>query len=258
MRISSVSIERPVFAAMLVLGLVVLGWVSAQRLNIALNPDVDFPLVTVTTQLRGASPATVESEVTDVLESEINTTAGIRNLSSVSSDSFSRIFIEFELGDNVLEKSQEVREKVALARPRLPLDIEEPVVAKLDPMSRPDLSVMLGGSVSLRELSELAEHGIAERLERLDGVGNVTLVGARDREIRIWLDPVRLTGYGLAIQDVADALRRENADLAGGRIESSTREWSVTTAGKIQRVEDFGSLIVAQRRNRLVTCATWP
>ena len=252
MRISTISIERPVFAAMLVLGLVVLGLVSAERLDVALNPDVEFPMATVTTQLRGASPETVESEVSDPLESEINTTAGIRNLSSVSSDSFSRIFIEFELGTDVLEKAQEVREKVALARPRLPLDVEEPVVAKLDPMSSPDLSVMLGGSVSLRDLSGLAEHEVAERLERLDGVGNVTLVGARDREIRIWLDPVRLTGYGLSIEDVADSLRRENADLAGGRIESSEREWSVTTAGKIRSVDDFRSMIVAQRGGRLI------
>ncbi|MFQ5699816.1 MAG: efflux RND transporter permease subunit [Myxococcota bacterium] len=252
MNLSSVSIRRPVFALMLILGLVVLGAVSLSRLEVALNPDVEFPFVAVQTVLRGASPETVESDVTDILEEEINTTEGIRTLRSVSSLGLSQIMVEFELGYDVNVKAQQVREKVALARPRLPLDVEDPVVTQFDPDASPILSVMLAGPKSIRELSEFAEHAVKERLERLPGVGSVSIVGARKREIRIWLDPLRLTGYGLATEDVAAALRRENSDLAGGRIESSSREWSVTTAGKVQDVDDFGALIVAERAGSLV------
>jgi HAE1 family hydrophobic/amphiphilic exporter-1 len=237
---------------MLILGLVVLGLVSLSKLEVELNPDVEFPYVAVTTVLRGAAPETVEQEVTDVLEEEINTTEGIRTLRSVSSEGLSQILVEFELEYDVDVKAQQIREKASLARPRLPLDIEDPVVAQMDPDAAPILSVMLAGPVSIRELSEFAENEVAERLERLPGVGSVTVVGSRKREVRIWLDPLRLSGYGLSIDDVAAMLRRENAELAGGRIESPDREWAVTTMGKVARVEDFGALIVAERAGTLV------
>jgi HAE1 family hydrophobic/amphiphilic exporter-1 len=237
---------------MLVLGLVLLGIVSLSKLDVAMNPDIDYPFVTVTTLLRGASPETIEAEVTDVLEEQINTIEGLRTLNSISSEDLSQVFAEFELGYDVDVKAQQVREKVALARPELPLDIEDPVVAQLDPDAMPILSVMLAGAISVRDLSGFAENVVAERLERLPGVGSVSLVGSRKREIRVWLDPLRLAGYGLSIDDVSAALRQENAELGGGRIESAEREWLVTTAGKFQRVEDFGALIVAQRHGRLI------
>jgi len=250
--LSDVSIRRPVFALMLVLGLVVLGVVSLGRLEMQLDPDVEFPFVQVITELRGASPETIESEVTDILEEQINSLDGIRSLRSTSSEGLSQISIEFRLGQEVDAKMQEVRDKVALARPLLPIDLEEPLVRKFDLADIPILSIVLGGPVPLRELSDLAEHDLAERFERLPGVGGVTLVGAREREVRIWLDPLRLTGYGLSIDDVASTLRSENAEFASGRIEGAEREWAVTTQGKVTRVEDFGELIVAERAGRLV------
>jgi len=250
--LSDVSIRRPVFAAMLVLGLVILGLVSLDRLEIQMDPDIEFPLVYVVTELRGASPETVEREVTDVLEEHINAIEGIRTLSSVSSQGRSRIAIEFGLQYDVDVKAQEVRDKVDLARALLPLDVEDPVVQKFDFNAMAMLTIVLGGPVALRELSDLAEHDIVERFERLPGVGGVNVLGAREREIRIWLDPLRLVGYGLAIEDVAETLRRENAEFASGRIEGERREWSVTTQGKVARVEDFGELVVAEREGRLV------
>jgi HAE1 family hydrophobic/amphiphilic exporter-1 len=251
-KLASISVHRPVFALMLVLGLVVLGLVSLSKLDVALNPDIDYPLVTVSTVLRGAAPETIETEVTDVLEEQINTIEGLRTLGSISSDDLSQVFAEFELGYDVDVKAQQVREKVAVARPDLPVDVEDPVVIQMDPDAMPILSVMLAGAISIRDLSDFAENVVAERLERLAGVGSVSIVGSRKREIRVWLDPLRLTGYGLSIDDVAVALRQENTELGGGRIESPEREWSVTTAGKVQRVEDFGALIVAQRHGRLI------
>jgi HAE1 family hydrophobic/amphiphilic exporter-1 len=247
-----ISIRRPVFALMLNAGLVVLGLVSLGRLNVDLNPDVDMPFVMVSTILPGASPETMEIEVTDLLEEEINTIEGIRTLSSTSSEGISQINVEFELGYDIDIKAQQVREKIAPLRAELPLEIEDPIVLQFDPDSAPIMSVMLGGPVSIRELSDRAEKDISERLERLPGVGGIEIVGAREREVRIWLDPVRLAGYGLAIDDVRSTLLQENSEMAGGRIEGLEREWTVTTSGKVQRVEDFGALIAAQRNGRLI------
>ena len=174
-----------------------------------------LPYVIVTTVLRGASPETVEWEISDVLEEEINTVEGIRNLWSTSYQNVSVVRIEFDLGYEVDKKVQEVREEVDLARSRLPLDVEDPVVEHFDPDAMPIVSVMLGGPVSIRELSEVAEHVVAERIERLPGVGSVTIVGAREREIRIWLDPIRLAGYSLPVYDVASMLRRVQFASAG-------------------------------------------
>jgi len=250
--LSELSVRRPVFGAMLVLGLVVLGAVSLGRLEMQLDPDVEFPFIYVVTELRGASPETVEREVSDVLEEQINAIEGIRTLSSVSSQGLSRIFVEFGMHYDVDVKAQEVRDKVDLARSDLPRDVEDPLVQKFDLNAIAFLTVVLGGRVPVRDLSDLAEHEIKERLERLPGVGAVRILGARAREIRIWLDPLRLTGYGLAIQDVADTLRAENAELASGRVEGAEVEWSVTTQGKARSVAEFGELIVAQRGGRVI------
>jgi HAE1 family hydrophobic/amphiphilic exporter-1 len=194
----------------------------------------------------------VEREVTDVLEEQINAIEGIRTLESSSSEGLSRIGVDFHLEYDVDVKVQEIRDKVALARPLLPLDAEDPFVGKFDLNAISMMNIVLGGSVSLRDLSDFAEHEVKERLERLPGVGAVKIVGAREREIRIWLDPLRLTGYGLSIEDVANTLRRENTEFASGRIEGDRREWSVTTQGKAKTVADFGELIVAERAGRLV------
>ncbi len=252
MKIAEVSIRRPVFAAMLTLGLVVLGLVSVGRLELKLDPDVDFPFAVVVTELRGASPETVEREVTDVLEEQLNAIEGVRNLSSTSSQGLSRVFLEFELEYDIDTKVQEVRDKVALARPLLPIDVEDPVVQKFDLSSIGFMTIVLGGPISRRDLSDFAENEVKERLERIAGVGGVNVMGAREREIRIWLDPLRLTGYGLSIEDVADTLRRENAELASGRIEGAEREWTVTTQGKARSVAEFGEIVVAERQGRSI------
>ncbi|MBW2229460.1 MAG: efflux RND transporter permease subunit [Deltaproteobacteria bacterium] len=252
MNLSDVSIKRPVFAAMLTTGLVVLGLISLSRLEMQMDPDIEFPFLHVVTDLRGASPGTVEREVTDILEEHINSIEGIRTLSSISSQGRSRISVEFELGYEVDTKAQEVRDKVALARSFLPRDVEDSTVQKFDLNSIAVLTLVLGGPVTLRELSDLAEYEVKERLERLPGVGGVNVLGARERQIRIWLDPLRLAGYGLAVDDVGHTLRSENAELASGRIESDQREWSVTTQGKASSVEEFGAIVVAERAGRVV------
>jgi HAE1 family hydrophobic/amphiphilic exporter-1 len=251
-KLADVSIRRPVFAVMLVGGLVVLGLVSLPRLGVDLFPRVEMPMVTVATVLEGAAPETIEREVTQVLEESINTIEGIRWLSSQSMDSLSLVYVEFELEYDVREKAQEVRDKVAAVRGELPHDTEAPVIDRVDPDAAPILAVMLSGPHSIRALSEFADKQLKTRLERVPGVGSVTLVGERAREIRVWIDPVRLGGYGLAVDDVIAALQREHVELPGGRLESHGGEWALKTLGKLTSADQFGRLVVAEREGRTI------
>ncbi len=252
MRLADVCIRRPVFAVMLIGGLVVLGLVSIPRLGLDLFPRVEFPVVTVTTALNGASPETMEREVSQVLEESINTIEGIRTLRSASSDSLSLLFVEFELEYDIREKAQQVRDKVAEVRGELPRDVEPPVVGRVDPDSQPILAVMLAGPQAIRSITELADKRIKPRLERIPGVGSVTLVGGRAREIRVWIDPLRLSGHALAVDDVLAALEREHAELPGGRLETDRRELAIRTQGKLTTAEQFGGIVVAERAGRVI------
>jgi len=248
--LADLSIRRPVFAAMLMGSLVVLGLVSIPRLGLDLFPRVEFPVVTVTTVLEGASPETMEREVSEVLEESINTIEGIRSLSTQSSESLSLAFVEFELEYDIREKLQQVRDKVAAVRAELPRDIEPSVVDRIDPDSAPILAVMLAGPHSIRTLSEFADKTLKPRLERIRAVGSIELVGDRPREIRIWIDPLRLAGYGLAVDDVVSALQREHVELPAGRLETGRGEWALKTEGKLTRSEEFGRIVVSERDGR--------
>ena len=252
MRLPDTSIRRPVFAVMLIGGLVLLGVICIPRLGLDLFPRVEFPIVTVTTVLQGAAPETIEREVSEVLEESINTIEGIRNLRSASSDSLSLLFIEFELEYDIQVKAQEVRDKVAAVRGDLPRDIEPPVVDRVDPDASPILAVMLAGPHSIRSLSEYADKRIKPRLERIPGVGSVQLVGDRPREIRIWIDPIKLSGYALSVDDVLAALQREHVELPGGRIETQRQEYTVKTKGKLASVELFGGVVIVEHAGRVI------
>jgi HAE1 family hydrophobic/amphiphilic exporter-1 len=202
--------------------------------------------------LKGASPETVEREVTEVLEDSINTIEGIETLRSASSESLSLISVEFKLDYDVHEKAQEVRDKVSAARGDLPADAEPPVIDRIDPDATPVLAVLVSGPQSIRALTELADKRIRRRLERVPGVGSITLVGGRKREIRIWLDPVALAGWQLAIDDVIGSIQREHREIPGGRIETNEREFVIKTQGKLAAAEQFGELVLAERGGRRI------
>lgn len=255
MLIADLSIRRPVTAVMITGSLVVLGFVSLGQLGVDLFPRVEFPFVTVTTVLEGATPETVETEVTDVIEDYVNTISGIKKLTSVSSEGLSQVFIQFELEEDVDTKAQDVRDKVALARPGLPLEAEPPVVTKVDPDAAPILSVMVAGDRSIRELTRFTDDVVKERVQRIPGVGSAELVGGRDREIRIWLDAERLRAYGLAVEDVIHAIQSEHADVPGGHMETPglRRELSIKTKGEVEAVPHFRDLVVAFRQGRPTT-----
>ena len=247
MQISNTSISRPIFASMVILALVVFGVVSYQNIGVNLFPDVDIPVVTVSVVYEGADPETVETEVVDLIEEAVNTISGVKKLRSQSVEGMAQVFIEFELEEDIDIASQEVRDKVASIRADLPLEIEAPIVQKFDLDSGAILSIVLSGQDDIRNLTEYADNIIKPRLEGVPGVGNIRIVGGREREIRIWLRGDVLRAHNLTARDVTDALVDENVEPPGGRVENDRLEMIVKTKGKIENVEDFEDVVVAYR-----------
>jgi len=247
MWISNTSIRQPVFTTMVISALVVFGVVAYRGLGIDLFPKIDFPVVTITTVLPGADPETMETDVTERIEEAVNTINGVKSLRSQSSESVSIVVVEFELDRDVDVASQDVRDKISSTRANLPTEIEEPVIQKLDPDSMPILAVALSANRPIREVTDYADNVIKERLERIRGVGAVEILGGREREIRIWLQADRLIAYQLGVDEVAMAIRSENLEVPGGRIETGPRELVVRTRGRMQRPEQFGNIVVAER-----------
>ena len=245
------SIKRPVLAVMMIGALVVLGWISMGRLGVDLFPDVEFPYVAVTTTLEGASPDTMETEVSDVIEESVNTISGIKQLRSTSADGLSQVFIEFELEENVDVKAQDVRDKVNIARRDLPEDIDPPVIEKVDPDAAPIMSIMIAADASIGEITTYADEIVKEAVQRLPGVGSVTIVGGRLREIRIWLNADKMRAFGVTADDVVHAVRSEHAEVPGGRLEigGGAREFGAKTVSEAKTPQEFADLVVAYRES---------
>jgi hydrophobic/amphiphilic exporter-1 (mainly G- bacteria), HAE1 family len=252
MWLSDTSIKRPVFATMLVLVLVVLGVVSYPKIGVDLMPKVDFPIVSVTTQLKGASSEIMDVDVTDKIEESVNTINGVKTITSTSSEGNSIISIEFVLEKDIDLAVQDVREKVALIRRRLPSDIEEPVVGKVDPDSFPVLNLALYGKQSVRDLSTYSDEVLKEQIQKISGVGAVRNYGLRLRQARVWLDSAKLNAYGITAQDILGVLRRENIELPGGRIESNTKEYTIKVKGEISDIQQFNDLVIGNFKGALV------
>ena len=249
------SIKRPVLAVMMIGTLVVLGIVSIGRLGVDLFPNVEFPFVSVVTTLEGASPDTVETEISDILEENINTISGIKQLKSVSAEGISQVFIEFELEEDVNVKAQDVRDKVAIARRDLPFDIDPPIVEKLDPDAAPILSIMIAGDISIGDITTFADDVAKETIQRLPGVGSVAMVGGRDRKIRIWLNAEKMRAYGVTADDVVRAVHNEHAEIPGGRMETGggRNEFGIKTKAEAGTSTEFASLVIAYRKNGMAT-----
>lgn len=245
MWLADTSIKRPVFATMFILALVVLGIVSYPSIGVDLYPKVDLPIVNVTTRLTGASPEIMDIDVTDKIEEAINTINGVKTLSSQSTEGVSVVTVEFVLERDIDLAVQDVREKISIIRRKLPDDIDEPIIEKVDPDSTPVLWLSLSGSRSIGELSTYADEVLKEKLQKVSGVGAINLGGLRLRQVRIWLDQDKLQAYQITANDVFQALARENVELPGGRIESASKEYSVKIKGEFPRVPEFNDLIVA-------------
>jgi multidrug efflux pump len=253
MKLSTISIRRPVFASVLSFAILLFGIIAFTRLPVREYPDIDPPIISVVTFYRGASPSVVETEITNVLEEQFATLEGVKTMSSSSREQGSVITIEFELNRNVDEAANDVRDRVSRVRGNLPREIDEPVISKIDANAQP--IVWLGLSSDRHnglELTDVADRVMKERLQRLPGVGAVIIGGERRYAMRVWLDPLRMAARGLTTQDVEAAIRRENAEIPGGRVEGSEREFSVRTRGDLNTPEEFGAIIVSQSDQNIV------
>lgn len=244
MWLADTSIKRPVFATMLIMGLVVLGVISYPQIGVDLFPKVEFPMVNITTTIRGASPEIMDIDVTDKIEEAVNTINGVKTISSTSIEGVSRVIVEFVLERDIDLAVQDVREKISLIRSRLPRDIDEPIIEKVDPDAVPVMWFALTGEKSIRELSTYADEILKEQFQRINGVGAVRTGGMRLRQVRVWLDADRLSAYQITAHDVVGALQRGNVEIPAGRIESDTKEYSIKIKGEFPRIQDFSELIV--------------
>lgn len=253
MKLSTVSIQRPVFATVMSLTILLFGIVSFSRLPVREYPDIDPPIISITTFYRGASPSVVETEITNVLEEQFATLEGVKTLSSSSREQGSVITIEFELTRNVDEAANDVRDRVARIRGKLPREIDDPIVSKVDVNAQAIVWLALSsGMHSGLELTDVADKVLKEKIQRLTGVGSVIIGGERRYAMRVWLDPLRMAAHRLTAQDIEAAIRSENAEIPGGRVEGKQREFAVRTRGELSTPEEFGAIIVSQREDNLV------
>ena len=247
-------IKRPVLTVVIFLAVAIFGIYGYFRLPVREFPDVEFPIVNVSVILDGADPEVVESEVVDPLEEQLNTIEGVKQIISTSREEVGSVTVEFELDRDVDVAAQDVRDRVSRARPDMADDIEEPVVRKIDPDARAVMWIALTGDKrwDTVRITEYAENRIKERLEGLAGVGQIRIGGERRYAVRIELEPQKLAAYRLTVQDVVDAIRRENVEIPSGRIESRQREFLVKTRGRFESAEPFNHLILAYRRGAAI------
>ncbi|MEY4438574.1 MAG: hypothetical protein RIQ36_38 [Pseudomonadota bacterium] len=251
---TKVSLKNPVFATMVMLAFVVLGLFSYQRLKIDQFPNIDFPVVVITTEYPGASPEIVESEVSKKIEEGVNSIAGISALTSRSYEGMSVVVIEFQLHIDGRKGADDVREKVAALRPTLRSEVKEPKVLRFDPSSRAIWSLAVlpetpqgGKPLSAVELTNWADQVLKKRLENVRGVGSVSLVGGTKREINLYLNPQAMESLGVSADQVVNAVKTESQDLPVGTLRSLQQDRVIQIQGRMLRPEDFGQIIVARK-----------
>ncbi|MGW8256263.1 MAG: efflux RND transporter permease subunit, partial [Thermoguttaceae bacterium] len=232
---------------MLVSAPIVLGAISYMKLGVDLLPNVELPIVTVTTTLKGASVEEMETSVTKPLEEIINTVSGIDELRSTTKEGISQIVVSFVVEKNRDVAAQEVRDKVSTVLSQLPVGTDSPIIDKFDINAAPVMTIAVSGNRPMQEITEIARKQIKENLESLSGVGAVILVGGRQRAINVYIDTDKLASYNLSIEDVRLALIRQNLELPGGRVDQGRRELVLRTMGRVENPRGFLELIVANQ-----------
>ncbi|HBR56487.1 MAG TPA: AcrB/AcrD/AcrF family protein, partial [Blastocatellia bacterium] len=245
--LAEICVKRPVFATMLILSLVVVGAFSFLSLGVDLFPKIDFPTVTITVLNPGATPQEIETEITEKIEEAVNTISGIDELRSTSVEGISQVFVQFLLEKDVDVAFQEVENRVQTVIPDLPDTAEQPTVQKLDTDAAPVLRISVSAPASLREVTQVAKDKIKERLESVNGVGQITMIGAQNRQINVWVDPDKMRSYNITPAEVSNALRVQNLEFPSGRLDEGRTETSVRTVGKIKKPAEFDEIVVAAR-----------
>jgi hydrophobic/amphiphilic exporter-1 (mainly G- bacteria), HAE1 family len=251
-KLAEICVRRPVFATVIILALVVTGAFSYLKLGVDRFPDIEFPWVTITTVLPGAAPEEIETEITDRIEEAVNTISGIDELYSVSTENVSVVQIGFVLEKDGDVAAQDVRDKISAILGDLPADAEPPIVQKIDADAEPVIAIALSGPATEREISEYADKVLRRRLEVINGVGQVTVVGARPRQINIIPDPARMSALGVTAAELLGALQSQNIQIPGGKVEQGLRDLTLRTYGRVETPEQFGEIPIAMRNGYAV------
>ena len=252
--LAEICIKRPVFATVLSLVILVVGGVFYTQLGIDQFPKIDFPMVVVSTALPGASPEDVETEISDKIEGAVNTINGVDELRSNSSEGFSQVMIQFVLEKDVNVAAQEVQQKINTVLADLPKGIDAPLVMKFDPDAIPVAFIALNApkGKDIREITDLADRVVRRRLESLNGVGQVLLIGGRKRQIDVQVDPVKLKALGIPPAEVARAIDAQNMTLPGGRLDNSRDFLTLRVNGRVRSVDELKAIVVREQNGLII------
>jgi len=253
MNISELSIRRPVLSTVMTLIILLFGFIGYSSLGVREYPSVDNPIISVSCSYPGANADVIENQITEPLEQNINGIPGIRSLSSVSNQGSSRITVEFELSVDLETAANDVRDKVSRAQRYLPRDCDPPTVSKADADATPILMVAIGSDQrSLLEISGIADLTVKEQLQTIPDVSSVEIWGEKKYSMRLWIDPIKMSGYGITPMDIKSAVDRENVELPSGSIEGDNMELSIRTLGLMHTAEEFNALIIKEDNNRII------
>ncbi|HJB84107.1 MAG TPA: efflux RND transporter permease subunit [Candidatus Alistipes merdigallinarum] len=253
MNISELSIRRPVMATVVTLVIILFGMIGYTYLGVREYPSVDNPIISVSCSYPGANADVIENQITEPLEQNINGIPGIRSLTSVSQQGSSRITVEFELSVDLETAANDVRDKVSRAQRYLPRDCDPPTVSKADADAQPILMVALQSDKRpLLELSEIADLTVKEQLQTISDVSSVSIWGEKRYSMRLWLDPIKMAGYGVTPVDIKNAVDNENVELPSGSIEGNTTELTIRTLGLMHTAKEFNDLVIKEENGRLI------
>ncbi|MBI3999097.1 MAG: efflux RND transporter permease subunit, partial [Candidatus Omnitrophica bacterium] len=252
MNISDISIKNPVFAWMLMLGLMIFGLLSFKGMGVGQMPDVDFPVLSIDITWEGAAPEVMETDVVDIIEDAVMGVQGLREVSSSTRQGRAEINMEFELERDIDVALQEVQSKLSEAQRRLPQEIDPPVITKSNPEDQPIMWVGIASTSKrpLRELMEFVENQMKDRFKTISGVGDIFLGGFRERNLRVWLDTNKLDAYQLTVEDIISAVQKEHVEIPAGRLETKNQESNVRAMGEARSVEEFEKISITERGGR--------
>jgi multidrug efflux pump subunit AcrB len=251
-KLAEICVRRPVFATVIILSLVVVGFFAYNQLGVDRFPKVDIPTITITTRLVGAAPEEIETDITDKIEESVNTISGIDQLQSVSSEGTSQVIVSFVLEKDLDVAAQEVRDKVNTILRDLPKDADPPIIQKIDPDAVPILGIALSGPAPIRDITEFADKRLRRRLESISGVGQVLIVGGRPRQINVVIDTAKLTSLGLTTSQVIAALQAQNVQIPGGKVEQGLRDVTLRTYGRVQSPSEFANIPITDKNGYVV------
>ncbi|HEY2323967.1 MAG TPA: efflux RND transporter permease subunit [Thermoanaerobaculia bacterium] len=251
-KLSEICVRRPIFATVLILSLVVVGYFAYLQLGVDRFPKVDFPTIVISTTLTGAAPEEIETDITDKIEEAVNTISGIDQLQSISSEGVSQVTVTFVLEKDADVAAQEVRDKVNTVLRDLPKDADPPIIQKFDPDSIPVLGIALSGPAPIRDITEFADKKLRRRLESISGVGQVLIVGGRPRQINVVVDTEKLTAMGLTTSQVVGALQTQNVQIPGGKVEQGLRDMTLRTYGRVTDPAEFANVAIQSKNGYTV------